>query len=141
VSFGAVIDLWWSAHWSRYVTVAIIASVAVVFVLSAFDQSVLLVVLALVVVAATAATISGFLPTGAPKRAPALAYGAILVITTLTFTAYIGAETPDAGWFGGGTVHGPTRGREVALTFDDGPNIGSTRKVMQILDRYDVKGT
>ena len=38
-------------------------------------------------------------------------------------------------------MHGPTNTEEVALTFDDGPNIGATEKVMAILDAHRVKGT
>jgi peptidoglycan/xylan/chitin deacetylase (PgdA/CDA1 family) len=64
-----------------------------------------------------------------------------LVAVTAIFTCYIGAETPDATWFGGGITHGPTTGREVALTFDDGPDATSTPQIMAILDRYRVNGT
>jgi peptidoglycan/xylan/chitin deacetylase (PgdA/CDA1 family) len=64
-----------------------------------------------------------------------------VLTATLLFTGYVGAETPDATWFGGGAVHGPATGNQVALTFDDGPNIGSTLKVMNILDNAGVKGT
>jgi len=93
------------------------------------------------VIAATAATVFGFLPTERPTRPRAVAYGSALVATTLIFTAYIGAETPDSTWFGGGAVHGPTNTGQVALTFDDGPNIGATRKIMEILDAHGAKGT
>jgi peptidoglycan/xylan/chitin deacetylase (PgdA/CDA1 family) len=64
-----------------------------------------------------------------------------LAVVGAFFAAYIGAETPDATWFGGGTVHGPTNRDEVALTFDDGPNIGATQQVTKILDEHGVKGT
>src|SRR4051812_32360402 len=64
-----------------------------------------------------------------------------LVVAGLFFAAYIGAETPDAAWFGGGIVHGPTNRDEVALTFDDGPNIGATEQITKILDEHGVKGT
>jgi peptidoglycan/xylan/chitin deacetylase (PgdA/CDA1 family) len=77
-----------------------------------------------------------------PQRLRALPVFAVtLAIVTLVFTAYLGAETPDASWFGGGTVHGPTTGNEVALTFDDGPNIGATMAIARILDEQHVKGT
>ena len=59
----------------------------------------------------------------------------------LVFTGYVGAETPGATWFGGGAVHGPVDTGQVALTFDDGPNLGATRKIMAILDAHRVKGT
>ena len=70
-----------------------------------------------------------------------IAFGTVLLATTLVFTGYIGAETPDATWFGGGIVHGPVDGGQVALTFDDGPNLGATEKIMAILDAHGVKGT
>jgi peptidoglycan/xylan/chitin deacetylase (PgdA/CDA1 family) len=65
----------------------------------------------------------------------------IVLLATTIFTAYIGAETPAATWFGGGITHGPTSGNEVALTFDDGPDVTATLPVMAILDRYRVKAT
>src|SRR5436190_641304 len=75
------------------------------------------------------------------NRALAIVFGTVLFATTLVFTGYIGAETPDATWFGGGIVHGPVDGGQVALTFDDGPNLGATEKIMAILDAHGVKGT
>jgi peptidoglycan/xylan/chitin deacetylase (PgdA/CDA1 family) len=64
-----------------------------------------------------------------------------LVVAVLVFGAYVGAETPTAHWFGGGITHGPTRSNEVALTFDDGPNVTATLRIMKILDAAGVKGT
>jgi peptidoglycan/xylan/chitin deacetylase (PgdA/CDA1 family) len=101
----------------------------------------MLVLVVIAVIAATAATLSGLLPTRSPPRGRAIAIGAVLVATMLVFTGYIGAETPGATWFGGGTVHGPTDRPEVALTFDDGPDIGATEKIIAILDAHGVKGT
>jgi peptidoglycan/xylan/chitin deacetylase (PgdA/CDA1 family) len=66
---------------------------------------------------------------------------AALVVAVVVFGAYVGAETPTAHWFGGGITHGPTRANEVALTFDDGPNVTSTLGIMKILDAAGVKGT
>ena len=65
----------------------------------------------------------------------------MLVVITLVYTGYVGAETPGATWFGGGVTHGPRKSDEVAITFDDGPNVRSTPAVMRILDRAGVKGT
>jgi peptidoglycan/xylan/chitin deacetylase (PgdA/CDA1 family) len=65
----------------------------------------------------------------------------ITVVAVLGFGTYIGAETTTAHWFGGGITHGPTHTREVALTFDDGPNVTSTLRIMKILDDAHVKGT
>ncbi len=105
------------------------------------SEYVMLTVAALIVVLAASLTALGLLPVREPHRGHAFACGTILVVVTLVFTGYIGAETPDVTWFGGGAVHGPTTGNEVALTFDDGPNVGSTEKVMAILDANNIKGT
>jgi peptidoglycan/xylan/chitin deacetylase (PgdA/CDA1 family) len=105
------------------------------------SEALLLVVVAVVVLAAAAATAVGRLPTRASSRGRAVAFGTVFVATTIVFTGYLGAETPGATWFGGGAVHGPTTGGRVALTFDDGPNLGATEKIMAILDAYGVKGT
>ena len=78
------------------------------------------------------------------SRAPrgrAITFGALLVVVTLFVTGYVGSETASASWFGGGTVHGPTGTHEVALTFDDGPNVSATEQVARILDAHGVKGT
>jgi peptidoglycan/xylan/chitin deacetylase (PgdA/CDA1 family) len=77
----------------------------------------------------------------ATSRPGARASVATLVVFTCFVTMYVGAETPAASWFGGGITHGPTNGNDVALTFDDGPDITSTLRVMAILDRYGVKAT
>ena len=105
------------------------------------SQDVLLVVVAIAVIVAAAATAVGYFPTRSSSRGRAIVFGTVLLATTLVFTGYIGAETPDATWFGGGIVHGPVDGGQVALTFDDGPNLGATEKIMAILDAHGVKGT
>ena len=58
----------------------------------------------------------------APGQRGGVVFAALLLVVTLVFAAYIGAETPAAAWFGGGTTHGPTDKRQVAITFDDGPD-------------------
>jgi peptidoglycan/xylan/chitin deacetylase (PgdA/CDA1 family) len=94
----------------------------------------------------TAAAVAGAValalvaPSAQGRRFGSVFVGVVLA-TTLLFTGYVGAETPGATWFGGGAVHGPATGNQVALTFDDGPNIGTTLKVMNILDDAGVKGT
>jgi len=55
--------------------------------------------------------------------------------------AYLGATLPDAGWFGPMITHASGRGNLLSLTFDDGPSVGYTLKVKDILDSYKVKGT
>lgn len=81
-----------------------------------------------------------------PRRSPARPIvrritASLLILATSGFGMYIGAETPSAHWFGGGITHGPTAGGEVALTFDDGPNLSATLPIMRILDAAGVKGT
>ena len=65
----------------------------------------------------------------------------LLLLAIVGFAAYIGSETPSVHWFGGGITHGPQARREVALTFDDGPNLSATLPIMRILDAAGVKGT
>jgi peptidoglycan/xylan/chitin deacetylase (PgdA/CDA1 family) len=79
-------------------------------------------------------------PTPAERRGHR-AVGAALLAGVLVVTAYVGAETPTVSWFGGGATHGSTARREVALTFDDGPNVTATLPIMQILDDAQVKAT
>jgi peptidoglycan/xylan/chitin deacetylase (PgdA/CDA1 family) len=67
--------------------------------------------------------------------------GVVLVIAAVVTGCYIGAETPTVHWFGGGVTHGPTTARQVALTFDDGPNVTATLPIMDILDRAGVTAT
>ena len=63
------------------------------------------------------------------------------VVFFLGLAGWVGANSPSAGWFGSLVDHGSRHRREVALTFDDGPNITYTPAVRAILDRYGVKGT
>ncbi|MCU1467296.1 MAG: Polysaccharide deacetylase [Actinomycetia bacterium] len=139
---GLAVDTWvvtkLSSKGRNTVIAALVVAIALFLV---FSQGVLLVVVVLTVLVGTAATLAGRLPARTTTRPRALAFGAVLVVSTLLFTAYIGAETPAATWFGGGAVHGPTNTGQVALTFDDGPNLGSTEKIMAILDAHGVKGT
>ena len=119
-----------------------LAAVVVMFALYfTVSQNILLVVVAASVIAATAATAAGYFPTRTSRRGRAIVFGTVLVVITLVYTGYVGAETPGATWFGGGVVHGPVNGGQVALTFDDGPNLGASEKIMAILDAHGVKGT
>ena len=74
-------------------------------------------------------------------RSPGLVVASATVIFVLGLTGWIGANSPRAGWFGSLVSHGPRHGREVALTFDDGPNIEYTPAVRAILDEHGVKAT
>lgn len=139
---GMAVDMWTNPEPTRvfrYTAIAcFVATIALALLLS---RIALLWIVVVVVLAGTAATVSGRFPTRTTSRGRAIAFGSVLVVTTLIFTGYIGAETPDATWFGGGAVHGPTNTGEVALTFDDGPNIGASEKIMAILDANGIKGT
>ena len=75
---------------------------------------------------------------GAPPSPPV---GPRVVLAIVGFALYVGAETPGSHWFGGGITHGPTKNGDVALTFDDGPNLIATVQIMRILDAAQVKGT
>jgi len=76
-----------------------------------------------------------------PSRVRNRLVGSVLVIAVIVFAAYVGAETPSVHWFGGGITRGPVAHRDVALTFDDGPNLTATLPIMRILDAAGVKAT
>ncbi|HVJ95274.1 MAG TPA: polysaccharide deacetylase family protein [Acidimicrobiia bacterium] len=90
-----------------------------------------------------AALASRFGRVGMPRtqRGRTIVTGAALVLATTMATAYFGANTVDASWFGGGVTNGDRNSNEVAITFDDGPNIDTTPAIMKILDDAGVKGT
>jgi peptidoglycan/xylan/chitin deacetylase (PgdA/CDA1 family) len=71
-------------------------------------------------------------------RARRFAFASSIVAITAMTTLYFGSTTVSATWFGGGVVHGPRNGNEVALTFDDGSNLQSTQAMMQVLDSHHV---
>jgi peptidoglycan/xylan/chitin deacetylase (PgdA/CDA1 family) len=127
---------------SRRAAVAAASAAVAMFVARAvLSQRVLIAVVVLVVAAGALATAVGWFPITRSHRGRAIAFGSVLVVVTLLFAGYVGAETPAASWFGGGTVHGPANTGQVALTFDDGPNLGATEQIMRILDVHRVKGT
>jgi peptidoglycan/xylan/chitin deacetylase (PgdA/CDA1 family) len=74
------------------------------------------------------------------SRQRARATGTVVLVAVVAFALYLGAETPTSHWFGGGITHGPTTYSQVALTFDDGPNLTATLPIMRILDAAHVKG-
>lgn len=79
----------------------------------------------------------------APQRrhVRGIALVACAMFIALVTTAYIGATTPYATWFGDLVHHGPRTENRVAVTFDDGPNPPFTLQIAQILNDYGVKGT
>lgn len=85
---------------------------------------------------------------GAARRRPrpkprlaarVLAVDAVL-LAALT-TCWIGGNERTVTWFGRLVNHGPRQERQVAITFDDGPNAGATLALSAILDRNHAKGT
>ena len=80
-------------------------------------------------------------PDDRPRRGRHRTTAAVVLLAIIGFAAYVGAETPSVHWFGGGITHGPTDAREVALTFDDGPNLTATLPIMRILDAAGAKAT
>jgi peptidoglycan/xylan/chitin deacetylase (PgdA/CDA1 family) len=96
-----------------------------------------------VVAVFVAAVVSRFGRFGFPRahRLRTLALGSTLVIAVSGLTGYFGASTVGATWFGGGVVHGPRASDEVAITFDDGPDVSATPAIMKILDAAKVKGS
>ncbi len=107
------------------------------------ERDVLLVVGVLGVLAATGAALARRpARTSRPvRRTRAVALGAALTIATFGMTAYFGASTVSAQWFGGGVTHGPRNSGEVAITFDDEPNSVATPQIMNILDAAHVHAT
>jgi UDP-glucose 4-epimerase len=72
-------------------------------------------------------------------RARRLVFASSIVAITAMTTLYFGSSTVSATWVGGGVVHGPRNGNEVALTFDGGgSDLQSTTAMMQVLDRRHV---
>ena len=72
-------------------------------------------------------------------RSRRIAFASSIVAITAMTTLYFGLSTVSATWFGGGVVHGPRNGNEVALTFDyGGSDLQSTTAMMQVLDSRHV---
>lgn len=64
-----------------------------------------------------------------------------LVAATVAAAAWVGANSPTVGWFGAQVSHGPRSVRDVALTFDDGPNVTATLQLAAILEAHGARGT
>jgi peptidoglycan/xylan/chitin deacetylase (PgdA/CDA1 family) len=77
--------------------------------------------------------------TGAPGSVRAAATMAAVVTVGTTF--WVGANSPTVTWFGSQVAHGPRDGRQVAITFDDGPDDPYTLEIARILDAHGAKGT
>ena len=124
----------------RPTVIAAAFSVLIVVRLAGTRASLLGLCVLAVVIAAFAARFGRVgLPRG--QRLRTLVMGTTLVFATSSLAGYFGATTVGATWFGGGVTHGSRSVNEVALTFDDGPNVAATPAIMRILDRAHVKGT
>jgi len=66
---------------------------------------------------------------------------AIAAVLTVMATLWVGANSHTETWFGSQVAHGPRDKREVAITFDDGPNDPYTLEIARVLDEHDAKGT
>jgi peptidoglycan/xylan/chitin deacetylase (PgdA/CDA1 family) len=65
----------------------------------------------------------------------------VAAVVTIGATFWVGANSPTVTWFGSQVSHGPRNGREVAITFDDGPDDPYTLEIARILDARGAKGT
>jgi peptidoglycan/xylan/chitin deacetylase (PgdA/CDA1 family) len=97
---------------------------------------VLVAILVVVATGAASAAVAGW-------RRGALPVTRIAACALLTVCAgsWVGANSPRATWFGALVSTGSRHQATVALTFDDGPNVGTTLAVRDILDGRGVKGT
>jgi peptidoglycan-N-acetylglucosamine deacetylase len=77
------------------------------------------------------------------RRAPGAVRVAATVaaVATAGVTFWVGANSPTVNWFGSQVARGPRDGREVAITFDDGPDDPYTLEIARILDARGAKGT
>lgn len=76
-----------------------------------------------------------------PRRIPATLTAIVTAVAAVAVTSWIGANSASVDWFGATVSHGPRSGRQVAITFDDGPDVPYSLDVRDILDRYGVKAT
>lgn len=72
------------------------------------------------------------------RRVLPVAMSGILAVGLVSWTA---ANDPQLSWFGSVTANGPRDRPTVALTFDDGPNRGTTLAVAELLERHGTRGT
>ena len=121
------------------------ASAILVALAALHERDALLIIGVIGVVASAAAAVASRAAaprtSGPSHRVRTIALGTALSVATFGMTAYFGASTVSAQWFGGGVTHGPRNVREVAITFDDEPNSYATPQIMAILDAAHVHGT
>jgi peptidoglycan/xylan/chitin deacetylase (PgdA/CDA1 family) len=77
----------------------------------------------------------------AAVRKVAYPIGAVGLVGVLAVGGWIGANSAEVTWFGHQVSHGSRDRQQVAITFDDGPNVGATMAIAHILDDHGAKGT
>jgi peptidoglycan/xylan/chitin deacetylase (PgdA/CDA1 family) len=117
-----------------------VAAAALIVVRAAFGRDAAMAAGGLLVTVAAAAALTRVTTTH-PRRIAGPAFVVVALLIGLLTTAYMGATTPSATWFGDLVHHGPRDSNEVAITFDDGPNPPYTLEIAKILDDRGVKGT
>jgi peptidoglycan/xylan/chitin deacetylase (PgdA/CDA1 family) len=148
VAIAATLGRWASAGRGRFaLSTAVVAAVLAGWLYTQTDQPPLIAMLAAGFGLGVGIATAGF-PLG-PRESPSrttsrrrrTAVVTVALLWTMTVGAWIGANSPTATWFGPIVSHGPARGNEVALTFDDGPNVNDTLAIAHLLDAYGAKGT
>jgi peptidoglycan/xylan/chitin deacetylase (PgdA/CDA1 family) len=76
-----------------------------------------------------------------PASASVRVVATVAAVLVAGVTFWVGANSPTVTWFGKQVAHGPRDVREVAITFDDGPDDPYTLRIARILDDHDAKGT
>jgi peptidoglycan/xylan/chitin deacetylase (PgdA/CDA1 family) len=117
-----------------------VAAAALIVVRAAFGRDATMAAGGLLVTVAAAAALTRVTTTH-PRRIAGPSFVVVALLIGLLTTAYMGATTPSATWFGDLVHHGPRDSNEVAITFDDGPNPPYTLEIAKILDDRGVKGT
>lgn len=95
-------------------------------------------------VAVVAVGLVGVVGAARPRRRTSTSVRVVAVVAAVLVagtTFWIGANSPTVTWFGSQVSHGPRDVREVAITFDDGPDDPYTLRIARILDEHGAKGT
>ena len=103
------------------------------------DDAVALVAAVLMSVAAVVvrACTAGLPVATGPRRSLA----GVALFGALALVVWTGMNDPQLSWFGPVSANGPRDVRQVAITFDDGPNDPFSLDIAAILDDHGVKGT
>jgi peptidoglycan/xylan/chitin deacetylase (PgdA/CDA1 family) len=128
------------ARWSRITGFAASAvMLAVGWAVGGAGSSLPLVVAVVMAVVAVAVRLrTSDLPVAPGPRRLLLGVALVGVVGLVLWT---GMNDPQLTWFGPVSSHGPAGTRDVALTFDDGPNATYSLEIARILDDHGVKGT